>query len=333
MGNEIHEKKNILKSKIFLKLFFIPYGIWFILLFIAMTDKTDSDAFTWGDFFIGNIVGFVVLFIIAFSIALLHAKKEAKDLKMGRTPEKKWQETSTFKKIRFPLIMSIITFLIGLFLSYDSVGFPLKVRFIILLIAYIPFILFLIFVIVIYKNKQKKKVVSVFKIISIIFTFLLLHYYFVALFLVLIVEAINPMTNPKYYSYHIFITPGLKKVFPSKIPKDVENVKFFYAPGVLQGGTRYMLYYVDKNMTLDQFDKKYQKQAEWIGHQDEYTEPSGLLNGAFYGTPAKFKNENDYIIYLIDGRCDDSGYCNHGAFLMVAFNEKTHEVVYSTEQW
>ena len=124
-----------------------------------------------------------------------------------------------------------------------------------------------------------------------------------------------------------------KKVFPQKIPKNVEDVKFYYAPGVLQGGTRYTLYYVDKKMTLDEFDKKYKKQAEWIGHIDDYKEKPGLLGGAFYSTPSEYKNENEYVIYLIKGRCDDSGYCNHGDFLMAAFNEKTHQVVYSTESW
>lgn len=256
-------------------------------------------------------------------------KKEEKDIQMGRTPEKKWEEKTTFKKISFPLIMSIITFLIGIFLSYDSIGFPLKAQLIIFLAAFIPCILFVLFLFIIYKNKEKQKVYSIFKTISIVITCLLLFYYLIAMFVVVLTEAVNPMTNPKYYSFHI---PD-KKVFPKKIPKDVDDVKFLYAPGILQGGTRYALYYVDKNMTLDEFDKKYKKQAEWIGHVDDYKEKEGLLSGAFYYTPSKYKNENDYVIYLIEGRCDDSGYCNHGDFLIAAFNEKTHQVVYSTEAW
>ncbi len=227
--------------------------------------------------------------------------------------------------------MSIITFIIGLLLSYDSIGFPFKAQLTIFLAAFIPFILFIIIVIIIYKNKQKK-VISIFKIISIIITFLLLFYYFIALFVIIITEFLNPMTNPKYYSYHIFITPKLKQVFPSKIPKNVENIKFLYAPGILQGGTRYTLYYIDKNMTLDKFDKKYNKQSKWIGHINEYTEKD-LLNNAFYSTPSEYKNENDYMIYLVNGTCDGSDYCNHGLFLIAAYNEKTHEVVYSAESW
>lgn len=329
MSNENNKKESILKSKFFLKLFCIPSGIWIFLSLISMTDQSDPEPMTLGESIVSDLIIIGIWFCISFLIAKHHKKKEEKDIKIGRTPEKKWEEKTTFKKIRFPLIMSIITFLIGIFLSYDSIGFPLKAQLIIFLAAFIPCILFVIFLFVIYKNKEKQKVYSIFKTISIVITCLLLFYYLIAMFVVVFTEAVNPMTNPKYYTFHI----PEKKVFPKKIPKDVENVKFLYAPGILQGGTRYTLYYVDKNMTLDEFDKKYKKQAEWIGHIDDYKEKAGLLSGAFYYTPSEYKNENDYIIYLIKGRCDDSGYCNHGHFLMAAFNEKTHQVVYSTEAW
>lgn len=137
------------------------------------------------------------------------------------------------------------------------------------------------------------------------------------------------MTNPKYYNFY---RPDLN-VFPKKIPKEVEDVKFLYAPGILQGETIYTLYYVNKNMTLNEFDKKYKKQAEWVGHLKDYKENEGLLNGVFYNTPSEYENENDYVIYLIKGECDDSGYCNHGHYILSAFNEKTYQVVYSAEYW
>lgn len=329
MNNKKNQKESILKSKFFLKLFIIPSGVWIFLSLISMTDQTNSELMTFGDSIVSDLIILGIWFGISFLIAKHRKKKEEKDIKFGKTPEKKWKEKSTFKKISYPLIMSIIAFLIGIFLSYDSIGFSFKAQLIILLAAFIPCILFLIFLFVIYLNREKQKVYSIFKTISIVITCLLLFYYFIAMFVVVFTEAINPMTNPKYYSFHI---PN-SKVFPTRIPKDVEAVKFLYAPGILQGGTRYTLYYVDKNMTLEEFDKKYKKQAEWIGHIDDYKEKPGLLSGAFYYTPSEYKNENDYVIYLINGRCDNSGYCNHGSFLMAAFNEKTNQVVYSAETW
>ncbi len=329
MIKENNVKDNILKSKFFLKLFGIPAVIWIFLSLISMINQSDSKYMAWVKSIISNLIIIGIWFGISFIITKHHQIKKEKNIKMGRTLEKKWEEISTFKKIRFPLIMSIITFLVGIFLSYDLVGFPLKVQVISFLAAFIPFILFMIFLFVIYINKEKQKVFSIFKTISIAVTCLLLFYYFIAMFIIILVEAVNPMTNPKYYSFHI---PD-SQVFPKNIPKDVEEVKFLYAPGVLQSGTRYTLYYVDKNMTLNEFDKKYNKQAKWIGHIDDYKEKAGLLSGAFYYTSSKYKNENDYVIYLITSRCDGPGYCNHGHFLMAAFNEKTNQVVYSTETW
>ncbi len=141
----------------------------------------------------------------------------------------------------------------------------------------------------------------------------------------------NPITDVKYYKREI--KGDLLKVFPPDIPDNVENVEFYYAPGFLQGGTNYSLYYIDKNMTMDKFDKKYKDKAIWIGHKDEYTEKRGLLTGAFSYTPAEYENEDDYIIYLVEGKCDNSGYCNHGNYLMTAYNEKTNEVIFRLEDW
>lgn len=325
-GNKII---SALKSKFFLKLFFIPAGIWIIFSLICMIDQSDSEPITWKESIAEDLIILVIWFGISFLITIFHKKKEVKDLKMGRIPEKKWKEKTTFKKILFPLIMSIITFLIGILLSYDSFGYPFKAKLIIFLLAFLPCILFLLFIFIIYKNKENKIIYTIFKIFSIVNTCLLLAYYFLAIFFIVLTEAINPMTNPKYYSFY---KPN-KTVFPQKIPKDVEAVKFLYAPGILQGGTRYSLYYIDKKMTLTNFDKKYKEQAEWVGHIDEYKEKPGLLSSAFYSTPSKYKNENDYVIYLINSKCDDSGWCNHGFYMIAAFNEKTHQVVYSSESW
>lgn len=239
---------------------------------------------------------------------------------------------STFKKIRFQFIMSIITFIIGIFFSVGSVGIPLKSKFIILLVSFLPFIIFLIIMFIIFKFKNKRKVVSIFKTISIIITSILIFYYFIAIFIVGCLEAFNPITNPKYYNLYVS-NSRLKKAFPKKVPDNVEKVKFYYAPGILQGGTSYSLYYIDKNMTTYKFDEKYNEKAVWSGHKNEYTEKNGLLTSVFLNTPANFKNEDDYIIYLIEGKCDDSGYCNHGDFLIAAYNEKTNEIIFRSEQW
>lgn len=328
-------EESIFKSKFFLKLFCIPSIAWIIISLMAMIpDKTNPNPITWKELILADIIILTIWLIISTTVFYVYniLKKDIihKDQNNNTIIEK--TNISTFKKCRFSVIICIITFLIGIFLSYDSVGVPIKAKLTILLVSFFPFVLFLIIILIIYKFRKRKKVVFTFKILSIIITCLLLFYYFYALFFVLLEEATNPITNPKYYNHYVS-SSRLKSVFPKKIPNDVKKIEFYYAPGILQGGTNYSLYYIDKNMTIDKFDKKYKEKAIWIGHKEEYIKEEGLLTGAFSYTPANYKNEDDYIIYLVESYCDDSGYCNHGNFLLAAYNEKTHEVIFKAKQW
>ncbi len=236
-----------------------------------------------------------------------------------------------FKKSKFPFIMTIITFIIGYIFFYSSKGNPLNLKMKILLIGYLPTFLFLALFLISYFKCSTEKSKAVITILSSILTLFLFGYYISAIFICAFEEAENPITDVRYYKDKV--NGSLLKAFPKEIPNNVEKVEFYYAPGVLQGGTNYSLYYIDKNMTLDKFAQKYKDHAIWIGHKDEYNEQSGLLTGAFSYTPAEYNNEDDYIIYLMEGKCDHSGYCNHGDFLIAAYNEKTNEVIFKSEQW
>jgi len=246
-------------------------------------------------------------------------------------------ENVKLRKYIFPLIMSIITFLIGSFFVYDTIGVPLKAELGILLASYLPTILFVISTILMYKYNNRKKVIKTFNIISIILTCILLIYYFIAMFIIVMIQASNGVSNPIFYKRYVSGSK-LTKVFPHNIPKNVENVEFHYNPPFLQGSMIHYLYYIDKNMTADKFEKKYKDKAEWVGHKNEYNEKKGLLSGnllidsggSYY---ERQKHENNFVIYLVNGRCDDSGWCNHGEFLYAAFNDKTKEVIYRAEQW
>lgn len=247
------------------------------------------------------------------------------------------KEENYLKKCKFPLIMSIITFLIGSFLVYDTIGVPLKAELEILLASYLPTLLFILNTILMYKFQNNNKFIITFHILSIILTCILLIYYFIAMFIVVVIQAINGVSNPIFYKHYVSGT-HLTKVFPKNIPKNVTDVKFHYNPPLLQGGMIHYLYYVDENMTSDKFDKKYKNKAMWVGHKNEYNEKKGLLSGdllmssdgSYY---KRQEHESDFVIYLVKGRCDDSGYCNHGEYLLSAYNEKTKEIIYKSEIW
>ena len=64
------KKDNIFKSNFFLKLFGIPTGIWIFLSLISMTDQSDAEPMTWGEFIVSNIVIIGIWFGISFIIYL-----------------------------------------------------------------------------------------------------------------------------------------------------------------------------------------------------------------------------------------------------------------------
>ncbi len=229
------------------------------------------------------------------------------------------------KYCKLPFIMSVISLLIGLSLFFEvAIGIPLKEQLLVFVIVFIPFFTFAFMTFLIYKYKEKKFL----KVITVLLVLTSFFYFLIETTLCALIAMDNPITNPIYYRYYVN-DKYLKQAFPKKIPKNAKEVDFYYSLGFLQAGTVYSLYYIDEDMTLDKFDSMYRDKAKWIGYKEEYTE-NGCLSSAFsraHGT------ENDYLIYMIEGKCDDSGYCNHGSYLIAAFNQDTKEVVFSSEQW
>lgn len=317
------------KSTFFLKLFFIP-SLAFILisLFLTAINNNSYNSLDISSLLFYDIIVVILWFIISVIIFCIYESLKSKNSNKNKNEKK----VSTFKKIRFPFIMSVITFLIGVFLSFSTVGVPIKVRVTILFISYLPVFLFLIIVFLIYKFKDNKKIVFNFKAMTFFISLVLILYYFYSFTFISLKATINPVNNPKYYSYYV-TGERLKNIFPDEIPSDVENVEFFYSPIFLQGGTKYSLYYVDKDMTLDKFNQEYQDKAIWIGYKKDYTKNKGLLPYFFIHTPSYYKNEDDYLIYLVEDNCKGASYCSHGDILLAAFNEKTKEVVFRSQQW
>lgn len=238
-----------------------------------------------------------------------------------------------FKTSKFPFIMSIVCILLGYIPFTIGIGTEIKAKLLIILVSFLPATWFIAIAILSYRFREKEKSKSVSNTITGLLSLFLPIYYFIALIACMLITIFNPNMNPKYYTHYINENSTyLKKVFPKKIPDKVENVKFTYYPGLLQGGTMYSLYYVDKNLSKEKFDKKYKEKAIWIGHKDDYNDESGLLTGVFSSLD-NIENKEDFLIYLIDGDCDDSGYCNHGEYLIVAYNEKTNEVLFESENW
>lgn len=140
----------------------------------------------------------------------------------------------------------------------------------------------------------------------------------------------QPIKDIKYYDQ--YVNTNLLDFFPSEVPKNVEDIIFIYSPKLLQSTEETSLYYVDKNLNVESFENKYKKDAIWVGYKEDYLQNKGLLDDIF-SSYLSIDNEEEFKIYLFDAKCDDSGYCNHGEFSLVAINQDTKEILYTSQKW
>ncbi len=174
------------------------------------------------------------------------------------------------------------------------------------------------------KFKRRNIIILILLVLFLILTQLYIHFYN-TLYYMFDVTDIN--------MYEKRMNDNLLMIFPERIPKNAKNVNFYYTYGILQAGDIVSLYYEDNNLNSNEFDKKYNNKSIWSGYIKEYTNNNGLLDNIFYKTSVLYNEEDNYKVYLIKGHCDDSGYCNHGNYLLTAINNKTNSVIYKYERW
>lgn len=237
-----------------------------------------------------------------------------------------------FQRTKFPFIMTIITCLLSFVFFFLSNGESWNYRYIIILIGLFPFTLFLIitaFTNILFEKKYTK-IISM--ITTTILTFGCIVYYFVGILFCVVLILQHPVKDVNYY-HHFVSSSYLLQVFPKKIPSSAKKVKLVYSPKFLQAPVETTLYYIDDKMDLKTFDKLYRKKAKWVGYLSENKEKENLLDGFLINTPISEKNKDSFQIYLIKGNCDDSGYCNHGNYLIASMNPETKEVIFSSKEW
>ncbi len=246
--------------------------------------------------------------------------------------EKEYKKERFFKKCMFPFVMTIITFIIGCGFIWLFRDDPFKMKIVLIILGFLPSIIFLTLLMINYYKCNTTKSKNVITVICAILTFLLLGYYISVIFIGAFEETDSPITDVKYYKDKV--KGNLLKAFPSEIPKNVENVIFNYHSSFPQTSITITLYYVDKNMTLDKFDKTYKSKAKWSGTKEEYRGDLSIFSNLFSDTPVDYENENDFIVYLVDGKCQSKkGDCNHQQFLVAGFNKETNEVIYQSAEW
>ena len=229
------------------------------------------------------------------------------------------------KRIMFPLLMTILTSFVGIIFSLTFVGLPMYLKIIANFFIYLPTVTFLIITITYVKLYKIKDSYIVFNVLAGFYAIGLFIYYFLLLFSLLALLVLNPVKNVKYY----YVYSGDSRIFPEKIPDSAEDIYFYYSPMFLQAADVKILYYKDSKMTPELFDNKYRDISLWVGNIKSNNKMVKEISFPYDIDT----NINDYMIYFIEGDCDNSGYCNHGNYLIAAYNEKTNEIFIKETTW
>lgn len=126
------------------------------------------------------------------------------------------------------------------------------------------------------------------------------------------------------------------EVFPEKIPKNAENIKFYYTPPFGQGGRELALKFEIDSDTLNTYKEKFSGEAKWTG-KDNDTEAKE--HGVFRGLLSQFDsapNSNppgNYVVYVFFSEPYRTGDWNHGKRSLAAINEQNNTVIFHAEIW
>lgn len=221
------------------------------------------------------------------------------------------------------ILLTISTVIFLLFIPqirFDSFFIRLKYY----ALIFIPVAVFFVLTFFTYKGKIRESLSS---FIALVLFLVGNVYYFMMVFSIVIDQIENPITNIRYYETF------RHDDFPKTIPKGAENERMFYHPGLLQGGSVVGVYFkIDNEAVIKEYISKYEKIAKYTSlnyKPDNITgyEPYKLACSPYEELP------EDFIIYYLEQRCDDSGYCNHGEYTIVAINDATNEIICENSNW
>ena len=238
-----------------------------------------------------------------------------------------------YKKCKFQFILFFITLLIGLWVLWGTtMAYGLKTYIYMIVFAVIPPLLFGIDLFRKYKFNKIKKTRSNISLFTIFLIIVIPIFYLIMSFVIAFSDLGADITNPKYYKD--FMYRELYIAFPKKIPKTAEDVEFFHRDPFLQGGEINYLYYIDKTLNHESIEKKYKEKAIWVGKIDGENQPQGTPDSfnIFWVQGTKGR-QSDFTMYVMKASCYKSDSCNHGEFIIVAYNDKTKEIIYKEEDW
>ena len=217
-------------------------------------------------------------------------------------------------------ISSVIFLLFASQIIFDSFLMRLKYY----ALTFVPVAAFLILTFFTTKKKIKEGWSS---LIALILFFIFNVYNFIMFFAIVIDEIEHPITNIRYYE------ELRHNDFPETIPKGAQNATMCYHPGFLQGGSVVGVYFkIDNEDVIKGYISKYEKKAKYTSLNYKPDGVTGYEPIEFLCSPYDELPE-EFVIYYLEQECDDSGYCNHGEYTIVAINDITNEIICENSDW
>ncbi len=238
-----------------------------------------------------------------------------------------------FSKCTFQCIMFILTLIIGIWILFtNNLAYGIKPYILCFLTAIIPPLSFLRYIIKKYKSYKNKETRSDINWNTAIISVGLPIFYILMVFIIFGMTLGVDVKNPRYYKQ--FLNEELIEIFPESIPKNAEKIKYLHSDPFLQKGEENLLYYVDKSLEQNVVDNKYREKALWIGKFDDEDKPKSIGNpiNQLYDID-EIGNVEDFLVYVFKDSCYGDGYCNHGEYIYVAYNDVTKEIIYKQEHW
>jgi len=230
------------------------------------------------------------------------------------------------------LILSILIFL---FLYYNLTFKCVNRYWFEGLIFGIPSLILLAIAYLFYQKEISGKVAISFSIIILIASIIVLS---IAFMVIVITDLTSEVTDIKEYKriLNLEVYDEMLYQFPKEVPKNAENVKFFYRPQFLQGGMQMELKMTLDEQIINSYIVNFKDKCKQIINIDNKEVLWDLDNVGIFTLGdhvVEERIEKGFTIYLLESEPYKTNNWNHGYVIFIAVNDAKTEILFQSEVW
>jgi len=239
------------------------------------------------------------------------------------------------KKIRFPLIMTVLALLTGicaciLLLVLSPWSSPLPAAF----LYFVPAVFFGIITGICVSGKVSEKICGV--MTAVLIPIFLIGGFFLTLWLGF-ETATQSVTDVEYYedvldvsSYDSWHDDTDIDLFPDDIPKNAENITFYYTPQFLQGGETLALSYKSSAEQIGEYLEDLTSDSIWRGKLGDASDYP-IDKDPFVRSNIEWSESTEVLVFTAQPYIAESW--NHGTLVYAFVDNDNHTVMFVYERW